>query len=304
MQIHTIDVGYMNLAGAANAFLVRGEHGDVLVECGPAVAWPMLVRGLQSIGVNPKQVAHLVLTHIHLDHAGAAGHVALHGVQVQVHPFGAPHLMHPEKLLASSRRVHGAAYDTLYGDLLAVPQAQVHSVHDGERVEVCGLRFQALHTPGHARHHIVWLLEQGDQRHAFMGDLAGILVPNSQFIAIPTPPPEFDAPAWQASLLRVIQARPTHLWLTHGGCTAQDAVASTIFLNRALHRLEQETEWLRALVAQFATDAEALATYRDLEIPFADRDGVSPTQREAFLDQAFFMMNMRGARRAFAPRPA
>lgn len=302
MIVQPIDVGYLGLPQAALAFLIRGEGGDVLIECGTAATWPTLRAGLLAAGSSPERVHHLLLTHIHLDHAGAAGHLAGAGARVHVHPFGAAHLADPAKLIASSRRVHGAAYDRFYGDLLPVPEAQLAVAQDGERIRVAERTLRALHTPGHARHHVVWLLEQASERHAFMGDLAGILVPHSRFIAVPAPPPEFDAEAWETSLRRVIDAAPTHLWLTHGGHVACDAASSRAFLQRALARLRQETEWLRTLVARHGHDEAAVAEYRAIELPVAEREGVDARRRAEFLDDAFFRMNLGGARRAFLPR--
>lgn len=302
MNVHAIDVGYMELPQAALAFLVRGEQGDALVECGTAATWRTLRDGLAAASSSPERVHDLLLTHIHLDHAGASGHLAAAGARVHVHPFGAPHLADPAKLIASSRRVHGEAYDRFYGDLLPVPENRIAVAQDGARIEAAGLAFRALHTPGHARHHITWLLEHEGERHAFMGDLAGILVPHSRFIAVPTPPPEFDPAAWQASLQRVIDASPTHLWLTHGGLVAGDAAAARAFLERATDRLLQETEWLRALVARHGHDEGAVDAYRDIELPWAERDGVDAQRLAEFLDDAFFRMNLGGARRAFLPR--
>jgi glyoxylase-like metal-dependent hydrolase (beta-lactamase superfamily II) len=177
MQVQAIDVGYMRVPGAANAFLIRGSDGHILVECGPAATRGTLIDGLHAAGVSLHDIRHLLLTHIHLDHAGAAGHLAQAGAHVHVHPFGAPHLASPEKLLASTRRVHGSAYEPFYGDLLPVHAAHLHPVEDGVGFSLSGLALRALHTPGHARHHVVWLIESGSERHAFMGDLAGILCP-------------------------------------------------------------------------------------------------------------------------------
>jgi glyoxylase-like metal-dependent hydrolase (beta-lactamase superfamily II) len=222
---------------------------------------------------------------------------------VHAHPFGVPHLVDPAKLVASSRRVHGSAYDRFYGDLLPVPAAQARAVPDGGTVHAAGLAFRALHTPGHARHHIAWLLEADGARHAFMGDLAGIRVPGSSFIAVPTPPPEFDPVAWVGSLERVIAERPTHLWLTHGGLCASTEAEAAAFLERASARVRQESEWLRALVERHADDAGAIAAYGAIAWPHAARDGVDAERRANFLDDAFFRMNLGGARRAFMPRP-
>ena len=302
MTVLPIDVGYMGVVGAANAFLVRGPRGDALVECGTAATWPTLVAGLRAAGGDPARVQDLLLTHIHLDHGGAAGHLASMGARVHAHPFGVPHLIDPAKLVASSRRVHGPAYDRFYGDLAPVPAALAHAAQDGGQVEACGPPFRALHTPGHARHHVVWLLESGAHRHAFLGDLAGILVPGSDFIAVPTPPPEFDPVAWRESLERVIAERPTHLWLTHGGLVGGDAASAGTFLRRAVDRLRQETGWLRDCVAPTLADSEALAAYGALERPLARASGVDATRMTEFIDDAFLRMNLGGARRAFAPR--
>ncbi len=303
MRVLPIDVGYMELPGAAAAFLVEGPDGDVLVECGPAATFPALEAGLRAHGRSPGSIRHLLLTHIHLDHAGAAGHLASAGAVVHAHPFGAPHLADPAKLIASSRRVHGSAYDRFYGDLRPVPASCLAVAEDGALVDACGLRFRGIHTPGHARHHVAWMLEHGEERHAFMGDLAGILVPGSRFIAVPTPPPEFDPEAWAHSLARVIDAAPTHVWLTHGGLAAADAACATAFLGRAVDRLRQETAWLRTLVARHGVSGDAVPDYRALEMPCAARDGVDAERQAQFLDDAFFRMNLGGARRAFMPRP-
>ena len=299
MTIHPIDVRYLGVDQAAWSFLVRGPAGPALVECGPAASWSSLERGLQVSGLAPSDVGDLLLTHIHLDHAGAAGHLAAHGARVHVHPFGAPHLIDPEKLLASSRRVHGPVYERFYGDLLAVPTDQVHAAEDGSHVHAAGLRWTAIHTPGHARHHIVWLLDTQAQRHAFMGDLAGIRVPESDFLLMPTPPPEFDPAAWVVSLHRVIDAAPTHLWLTHGGLVARDRHDAVRFLQRATAELVRETDELRRLTAgvQGAVETE-VRRLRDS----ASQSGVPRHRIDQFIDEGFARMNLAGAERAFRPR--
>lgn len=302
VTVRPIDVGYMELAGAAAAFLVRGLGGDALVECGTAANWPTLCAGLRDADSGPERVADLLLTHIHLDHGGAAGHLAAAGARVHAHPFGVPHLVDPSKLVASSRRVHGAAYDRFYGDLVPVPARQACAIEDGATIVAAGLVFRALHTPGHARHHVVWRLDHDGARHAFMGDLAGILVPGSDFIAVPTPPPEFDPAAWKASLERVVAERPTHLWLTHGGCVGGDVATAQHFLRRVIVRLEQETAWLREFIAAGAPDTDCVRAYGERERPLAVAAGVDARRLADFVDDAFLRMNLGGARRAFTPR--
>ena len=117
---------------------------------------------------------------------------------------------------------------------------------------------------------------------------------------MPTPPPEFDPLAWCDSLQRVLDARPSCLWLTHGGCAARGAEHAAGFLQRAMERVRQQAEWLRMLVSNHADDAQAVAAYRELELPLARAAGVSAARIDIFLDEAFFRMNLAGARRAFA----
>ena len=299
-MIAPIDVGYLGVDGAANAFLVNGPSGRVLVECGPAACVARLVQGLREHGTDPAGIGDLLLTHIHLDHAGGAGHLAAHGARVHVHPFGKPHLVDPSKLISSSRRVHGAAYDLHYGDPLPMPEASVHAIDDGARLHAAGLHWEALHTPGHARHHVVWLLRFASACHAFMGDLAGILVPESRFIAVPTPPPEFEPDAWIASLRRVRACAPTHLWLTHGGCVGGTGESAARFLDHAICRVEETATWLREAMPMSDADVVRAGLAREREAALAA--GVRPNRMEQFIDEAFVRMNLGGARRAFRPR--
>jgi glyoxylase-like metal-dependent hydrolase (beta-lactamase superfamily II) len=298
LGIHPIDVGYLGLPEAALAFLIRAPQGALLVECGTAATRRALESGLEGVGVAMDGVGHLLLSHIHLDHAGAAGHLAAMGARVNVHPFGVRHLIDPGKLIASSRRVHGAAYDRFYGDPLPVPPDRVVAAQDGVATPLLGVQATPLFTPGHARHHVVWILEEGERRHAFMGDLAGIRVPQSDWIAVPTPPPEYEPDAWIASLDRVLATRPTDLWLTHGGHVAASAVDSERFLRRARDRVMQDGERLRQAAAM--PDSAALLAYGDWLRHQARVGGVPARQIARFLDDGFLRMNLGGARRAFA----
>lgn len=299
MNITPIDLGYLDVEGAAFAFLVQGSGDPVLVECGPAACIDNLESGVRAAKCTPDDIRDVLLTHIHLDHAGAAGHLAARGARVHVHPFGRPHLIEPSKLVASSRRVHGQAYEHFYGDPLPVAESSIVVAKDGARIDIGGLLWRALHTPGHARHHVVWILEHGLERHAFVGDVAGILVPESHHIAVPTPPPEFDPQAWRASLGRVFAEGPSHLWLTHGGCVASNPRDAEAFLHRALARLSETIALLRGVVSW--PEDRAVAEIRARERLIASEHGVNERRMRQFVDEAFVRMNLGGARRNMLP---
>ena len=179
----------------------------VIVDPGPASALEGLLAGLRG---EPRA---LLLTHIHLDHAGGAGVLARRypGLRVYVHEVGAPHVIDPSRLLSSARRLYGEAMDELWGEVAPVPAERVTALRGGEEVEGCRVEY----TPGHARHHVVYLEQStGD---LMTGDVAGVRIPPSELAVAPTPPPEIDVEAWLRSLELVAGLEPRRLCLTHAG---------------------------------------------------------------------------------------
>ena len=252
--IDTLDLAFRGKPQAIAAFLVRAGRGAVLVETGPASTLPNLVAGLAEHGLTPDDVTNVLVTHIHLDHAGAAGWWAERGATVWVHPRGAAHLVDPSKLEASARRIYGAAMDTLWGPITPAPAERVRTVEDGEAIAVEGLRFTAIDTPGHANHHHVYQL--GDV--AFTGDVAAIRLPGSGWVDLPAPPPEFDLEAWRASLDRLRAAGLERIYRTHFG--AADGVAAELDAVEAL--LEASVAEVRAMLDRGLDRAAMLEEYR------------------------------------------
>ncbi len=240
--IHVIDLDFRGSPRAVAAFLIKGPHGAVLVECGPGSTLPALERGLAAHGLKPADIGHVLLTHIHLDHAGAAGWWAQQGAEIYVHAFGAPHLIAPEKLLASATRIYGDQMDVLWGPYLPSPAERVHALHGGETVEVAGLSFVAHDTPGHARHHLVWQL--GDV--AFSGDVAAIRLEGGRHIRIPSPPPEFEREAWLESVARMRALPFERLYLTHFG-VVEGAGAVDSHWRRVAALVDEQAELARDL---------------------------------------------------------
>ena len=184
------------------------EVDGLIVDPGPASSVETL---LEALGQEAPRA--LLLTHIHLDHAGATGVLCrtFPSLTVYVHERGAPHLIDPSKLLASAERLYGDDMERLWGEVAPVPQERVHALAGGETVE--GMR--VAYTPGHASHHVCYLHE--DSGRAFVGDVAGVRVPGSTYTVAPTPPPDIDLEAWDDSLDLVQSWSPTALCLTHFG---------------------------------------------------------------------------------------
>ena len=213
MEVITIDLHFRNVEKALAAYVVVGPGGPVLIETGPGSTLEQMLASLGDHGIAATDIQHVFVTHIHLDHAGAAGWWASQGAQVYVHQRGARHLIDPSRLLGSAKRIYGEAMDSLWGSMMPVPAAQLHELSDDDVVEVNGLEIAALDTPGHAYHHHT--LRIGNI--AFCGDAAGVRVPGTRFVTLPSPPPEFDLDAWQLSLVRLIGLNLTRIYLTHFG---------------------------------------------------------------------------------------
>ena len=193
-------------------YLVETDDGLALFDCGPTSCIPALERGLQERGVELADLRHLLLSHIHLDHAGAAGVLVRKHPELQVHvsEVGAPHLVDPAKLEHSARRLYGDTFDDLWGELAPVPEENVHVV--GETT----LGLETFATPGHARHHVSYLDADGT---LYAGDAAGVRIQPHQEVAPPTPPPDFDLETWRRTIDEIERRRPERLALIHFGVT-------------------------------------------------------------------------------------
>jgi glyoxylase-like metal-dependent hydrolase (beta-lactamase superfamily II) len=238
-EIHPLDLCFRHWPESITSYLVIGPEGPVLVETGPCSTLPTLQQGLARYGFSPADVRDVLVTHIHLDHAGAAGWWAHQGAKVHVHQVGAPHLIDPSKLLSSARRIYEDRMDELWGDLIPAPAEMVHPLQDGDLIHAGSLTFMALDTPGHARHHMIYLLGEV----AFTGDAAGIRLPGRSYIQVPTVPPEFDLLDWQESIARMRARRLSRLYLTHFGPVEEaDAHLSTVaeLLSEFAERVRQE----------------------------------------------------------------
>jgi glyoxylase-like metal-dependent hydrolase (beta-lactamase superfamily II) len=189
-----------------------------LIECGPALSIEHVIDGLHQVGLDASDLAYLVVTHIHLDHAGGAGDLAaaFPSATVVVSEIGAPHLHDPERLNASSRRVYGEVMDHVYGDCSPIERDRLLGVADGAVLDLGGgRRLELLYTPGHAKHHIgIWDSGTGA---IFSGDSVGVKLPGMRVLRPATPPPDFHLGAATRSIDRYIERDPTRLYLAHYG---------------------------------------------------------------------------------------
>ena len=208
--VRLIDLHHQGVERVIGAYLVETSDGLAVFDCGPASALPALEAGLREHGVGLADVRHLLLSHIHLDHAGAAGAIVREHSHVQVHvsAIGAPHLVDPSRLEASARRLYGSAFDELWGELAPVPEENVHIV---ER-EAVGL--ECFPSPGHASHHVCFVHEDGT---LYAGDAAGVRIAPSRLVLPPTPPPDIDVAAWYATIDELERRTPKRLALVHFG---------------------------------------------------------------------------------------
>ncbi|TMK69763.1 MAG: MBL fold metallo-hydrolase [Actinobacteria bacterium] len=210
-----IDLMHQGAARVIGSYLLETDDGPALFDCGPSTAVVRLREGLRERGLELTDVRHLLLSHIHLDHAGAAGVLVREhpGLQVHVSPVGAPHLVEPSRLEGSARRLYGDLFDTLWGELAPVPEANIRIA--GDRV----LGLECFPARGHASHHVVYVDSDGT---AYCGDAAGVRIQPHRLVLPPTPPPELDPESWHRTIRELERRDPDHLALVHFG-VATDA---------------------------------------------------------------------------------
>ena len=199
------------------AALLDGAGGAAIVDPGPSSTLPALRAALATAGLSIRDVTTLLLTHIHLDHAGSTGVLVRENpaLRVYVHERGAPHLVDPSRLLASATLLYGDAMERLWGEVSPVPASALTVLKGGERIDAGGRRFEVAYTPGHASHHVSYF--NAETGIAFVGDTAGIKIVENGYVLPPTPPPDINLEAWDESLRTIEGWRAETLFLTHFG---------------------------------------------------------------------------------------
>ncbi|MDQ4142271.1 MAG: MBL fold metallo-hydrolase [Actinomycetota bacterium] len=239
----TIDSKMHGLEGITGTFLVRGEK-TALIETGPKSTVDNVLGGLEQNGVE--HLDWIVVTHIHLDHAGAAGTLAQRfpEAKVAVHPVGAPHLVDPSKLWKSASRIYGDGMEDLWGGIDPIPNERILVIEDGSEIDLGGRRLRALETPGHAYHHHAYLDDATGAM--FTGDALGVRLPEVGVVRPATPPPEFHLEKAVQSIRRIRDIGPTSLWLTHFGPHDEGERTLTVddFCESSIEALQTWDTWV------------------------------------------------------------
>lgn len=253
-RLQTLDLHFQDRAETIASYLLPHTDGAALIETGPGSTFPRLQAQLAEHGLTPADISEVLLTHIHLDHAGAAGHLARHGATIYAHHIGVPHLAAPQKLLTSATRIYGDDMDRLWGEMHAVPEEQLVALDHEDKVSLGDIEAFALDTPGHASHHMSYVV--GDV--CFTGDVGGVRLPGETYVELPLAPPEVRLDLWRdsLSLLRTAVERHdiAHLAPTHFGI--YDDVGG--HLDRLAEGIETADEWTADTLPELAGDEGTL----------------------------------------------
>jgi glyoxylase-like metal-dependent hydrolase (beta-lactamase superfamily II) len=245
-----VDLRFLGRPGIIATAILQGPSGVALVDPGPSSTLATLTSELGAKGIAPNDVRQIILTHIHLDHAGVTGSLVRLNpdIEVYVHERGAPHMIDPSRLLASASRLYGTDMDRLWGEFAAVPADRVKVLAGGERFETAGRELLVEYTPGHASHHVSFF--DPSSRVAFVGDTAGIRRTGGTYVMPPTPPPDIDLDAWRASADRILAWDPDTLFLTHFG----PCHGARLHFQQLFDRLGEWSRTVRRLLADSTID--------------------------------------------------
>jgi glyoxylase-like metal-dependent hydrolase (beta-lactamase superfamily II) len=237
-NIIALDLNFQGIPETIASYLIPHSQGAILIESGPGSTLLELEIHLAKFKFTFADVTHVLLTHIHLDHAGAAGWLARQGAQIYVHEVGAPHMLNPEKLIRSATRIYGDLMHTLWGEFLPVPEKKLTILAGDGEFEIHGKHFNYLDTPGHSFHHLAYIFEDT----CFSGDVGGVRLPGPPYLRLPTPPPEFNIESWRETIAKLKTANFSRIAPTHFGIY-EDAAWHLNALEQTLNDVER---WMEA----------------------------------------------------------
>ena len=252
------DLEFLGRAHASATGVMQSGDSAAIVDPGPTTCLPTLELGLQEHGVRWSDVRHILLTHIHLDHAGATGTIvrAHPHIKVFVHERGAVHMADPQKLIDSATRLYADRMALLWGEIAPVPAANLVTVSGGERIDAGGRSFEVAYTPGHASHHVSFFDRASGV--AFVGDTAGVCIDDG-YIVPPTPPPDIDLEKWRGSIDQIEAWSPDTIFLTHFGPRGNVRP----HLETLWNNLQEMASWVRHTLAEPGSDEERSRMFAD-----------------------------------------
>lgn len=211
-KVHVLDIHFLNESEVIANYLIESSEGLILIETGPETAAKNLQDAIAELGFDWKQVKHVLLTHIHFDHAGGAWKFAANGAKIYVHPIGLPHLNSPEKLWNSAKRIYLDDMERLWGEMKPISEDLLVPLDDGDTLKIGDVEIITHYTPGHAIHHNAYQI--GDT--IFTGDVAGVKIEGGPAVP-PCPPPDINIEAWKESIAKLEKLNPKRLFLAHFG---------------------------------------------------------------------------------------
>jgi glyoxylase-like metal-dependent hydrolase (beta-lactamase superfamily II) len=256
-KITTIDDNWMGRPRSIGTALLESDGHRAIVDPGPGSTLDTLKKEFRAHGASVSELDAILLTHIHLDHAGATGALLKENprLAVYVHKLGAPHMIDPSKLLASAARLWPDTLQQLFGDALPVPAENLRILEGGETIQLGSRKIEVAYTPGHASHHVSYF--EDVEGVAFVGDTTGVRIEGHSYMMPATPPPDIDLRIWDSSFAAILERKPKRLFLTHFGFSEDPAGHIAQFRER-LHRWMEMTE---RILQTARDDAQAMESF-------------------------------------------
>ena len=290
MDLKVLDINFFN-PNVIACHLINTSEGPILIETGPDSVFSNLEKELNDNGYQVSDIKHVFVTHIHLDHSGAAWQFAKRGAKIYVHKRGAPHLIAPEKLMKSAAMIYGDDMDRLWGNVENVDENLVYAIEDQEIITIGNVKIKAIETPGHASHHHAYQIDD----IMITGDVTGNRI-NMGPILPPTPPPDINIELWQDSMQKIKDINPSIVFPTHFG--GQDGI---IDLKSHFEELENTslewTDWIGIRGKEGKTDEEIIPEFEDYCINILNTANVSEEDYKSYELSDPFFMNVGGLTR-------
>jgi glyoxylase-like metal-dependent hydrolase (beta-lactamase superfamily II) len=284
MNLRQFDLDFF-LPNVIASYLIETNDGPVLIETGPDTVYANLEKSINDAGFSVGDIKHVFVTHIHLDHSGAAWHLAEKGSMIYVHPRGADHLADPSKLVASAGRIYGDKMGELWGNIKSVPRDRIRATEDGQMISIGGTGVRVIESLGHASHHNAYMIEG----IAFTGDAAGIRIAGGPVVP-PTPPPDIHIGYWQETLKKLRDLKPDILYPTHFG------PSTDVFphLEELESRLLEWSDWIGERLKAGKSDEEVTAEYETLSKELLTHHNIVGDTMRAYEFADPFWMNVMG----------